>query len=68
MRTEIQLQMGHTPGAERDLKKISQILESAGGFSREDEARVHELEVKISIENRQFAAAKDLADRSAFLP
>jgi hypothetical protein len=68
MRAEIHLAMGSIPGAERDANKIDQLLKATGGFSKEDEARLKEIEIRIYIEKRQFNVAKDLITRSGVLP
>lgn len=67
MRADIYISMNNIQGAEADLQKIGELLKSAGGFSREDESQLHDLRVRILIEKKQFAAAKDMIDKSAFL-
>ncbi|WP_456707515.1 tetratricopeptide repeat protein [Bradyrhizobium sp. USDA 4452] len=68
IRADVLLAMNDPNGAEKDLAKIEQLLEQAGGFSEGDEAQVHDLAVRIMIEKRQFRAAKNKIDTSAFLP
>ena len=68
MRAEIHLVMGSISEAERDAKKIDQLLKATGGYSKEDEARLKEIEIRIKIENGQFDVAKDAITRSAVLP
>lgn len=68
MRAEICLALNDIPGAERDLNEIGRLLERAGGFSEGDEARLQALEVRILIERRLFREAKELVDRSAWIP
>jgi hypothetical protein len=60
--------MNDPNGAEKDLAKIEQLLEQAGGFSEGDESQTHDLAARIMIEKRQFRTAKNKIDTSAFLP
>lgn len=68
IRADIHLALNDTPAAERDLKKINELLSDAGGFSEGDEARVQELDIRILIEKGQLKLAKNKVQTSAFLP
>jgi tetratricopeptide (TPR) repeat protein len=67
IRADVRLAMGDIPGAERDLADINKLLTQVGGFSREDEAQAHDLEIRILIAKSQFDLAKNKIERSAFL-
>lgn len=67
IRADVLIAMNDIPGAERDLETISKLLSEAGGFSEGEEAQVHELEVRIANEKRQYKVAKQKIDTSAFL-
>lgn len=68
LRADVHLSLGNVVSAERDLKEINELLDRAGGFSEGEEAQVHELEIRILMEKRQYQAAHDKIERSAFLP
>jgi len=68
LRAMILIETGDVEGAEEEVGKIDQMLTTAGGFSREDEARLQEIQIKVLIERRRFAAARDRAKRSNVLP
>jgi tetratricopeptide (TPR) repeat protein len=68
MRADIYLARADIPGAERDATKLGELLRLAGGFSEGDEARLQDLQTRIAIERRQFSQAKDIIDRTAFMP
>lgn len=68
IRADVLISKGDVAGAERDLKEINRLLTDAGGLSEGDEAQAHELEVRILLEKRQFEAARDKIEKSAFLP
>ncbi|MDG4899189.1 TIR domain-containing protein [Mesorhizobium sp. WSM4989] len=68
LRAEVYLAQADPVRAEKDLQQVDRILTEAGGFSEGDEARAHELGVRIMIERRQFNLAKDKIDLNAFLP
>ena len=67
IRAEIHLALGDPDGAEGDLREIDKLLTEAGGFSEGEEASAQELKIRIMIERRQFKAAKDQIERSAFM-
>lgn len=68
IRADLRLGAGDPDGADHDLTKINQLLTDAGGFSEGEEAAAQELGIRIMMERRQFKAAKDRLERSAFLP
>ena len=68
LRADVYLAMGSVGEAEKDLKRINQLLQEAGGYSEGEEAQLHELEVRVLIEKKQYQAAKDKITLSAFLP
>ncbi len=67
IRADIKLKMSDARSAQQDMTKIESILQSSGGFSREDEASLHELKARILSENGDLSAAKDIIERSAFM-
>ena len=53
--------------SKRELETINKLLNDAAGFSEGDEARFHELEVIVLMEERNFKDAKRKIDTSYFL-
>jgi tetratricopeptide (TPR) repeat protein len=68
IRAEAKIALSDPIGAEQDISEIQRLLTAAGGFSEGDEARLHELQIRILIEKRLLRQAKDQVDRSAWLP
>lgn len=67
IRAEIDLSLKDIGAAKDDLKNINRLLTEAAGFSEGDEARCHELEAGILIEEKNYKAAKARIETSNFL-
>jgi len=68
IRAEFRIAQRDLIGAEQDIQSLQGLLTDAGGFSQEDEGRVHELQALVAMERQQYREAFEKIRTSAFLP